>query len=183
MFMQELTSAPKLLSQMNAWASQTSQSQQDAATLIQELFRRIQVLGEAVQQIPRNVCGQFRSQLQAEMEGRENQTFDLMWRVTALENMCRDMMTRLSALEVSSQRSAFEIDTLCFDLPVSAREFASLRVQLDALQNVAGWSACASWCLARHGQLPSQPARRAGRSSAPEKRSRAQLAWWCVRHT
>lgn len=74
--------------------------------LIQELCQRTQVLGEAVQQIPRNLCDQIRSQLQAEMEVHENQMFDLTRRVAA-EDMCKHMMTRISALgsEVFSQRS------------------------------------------------------------------------------
>ena len=40
MLMQELKIEPEHLNQMNAWANHTAESQQDAAMLIQELFRR-----------------------------------------------------------------------------------------------------------------------------------------------
>ena len=83
MLMQELTIAPELLTQMSAWANQTAQSQQDATVLIQELFRRAQVLGEAVQEIPRSLCDQLRQQLQSDVAVEETHVIDLTGKVTA----------------------------------------------------------------------------------------------------
>ena len=132
MLMQELTIEPELLNQMNAWANQTAQSQQDAAILIQELFRRTQVLGEAVQQIPRSLCDQVREQLQADLAAQEKHMIDLTGRVTVLENLCRDVVARLNALEieVSNQRSVLS------HVQQECQQVESLKFRCDALHDV-----------------------------------------------
>lgn len=160
MLMQELTIAPELLTQMNAWASQTAQSQQDAALLIQELFRRTQLLGEAVQQVPRSLCDQVREQLRADLTTHERHMIDLTGRVTALENLSREMVGKLSALqlEVSNQTLAINqvqleqrrLDEWCSQLFAEQQQEAvsqnlgltqdpvHLHGRVDALQDMMG---------------------------------------------
>ena len=99
MYTQELAVPPEFLQQMSAWATHTQQAQQDSTMLIQELYRRTQVLGDAAQQVPMTLCNQLRQSLGDVLKKHELNLTEVKECLSTLEVRCQDINTRLCKLE------------------------------------------------------------------------------------